>query len=104
MAHWRHEEIHYQPSNKQGFGPRLTYALESTVITRKTTTGDRTLAAGEIAGALGSGMLSRLWQPASTRTIAAGFGSAGVSIGADAGYRVLREFWPEIRHPHRRRE
>jgi hypothetical protein len=103
IAHWRHEEIQYRLSNKHGFGPRLKYALESTVITHKTTTGERTVATGEIAGAVGSGLISRLWQPASTGTIAAGFGSAGVSMGADAGYHVVREFWPEIRHPHGQR-
>jgi hypothetical protein len=30
-----------------------------------------------------------------------GFGSAGISLGVDAGLNVVREFWPEIRHPHR---
>lgn len=70
----------------------------STVITRKTTTGKRTLYKGEVAGAVGSGLISRLWQPASTRSIALGFSSAGTSLAVDAGIRVLREFWPDIWH------
>jgi hypothetical protein len=60
--------------------------------------------AGEISGAVGSGLISRLWQPASTRTLAAGFTSAGITLGVDAGQNVVREFWPEIRHPRRHGE
>jgi hypothetical protein len=104
VARLRHEELDYHPSDAQGFRRRLQYALLSTVITRKTTTGKKTVSTGEIAGALGSGLISRLWQPASLHTWASGFGSAGISLGADAGFNVVREFWPEIRHPHRRRE
>jgi hypothetical protein len=102
VAHFLHEELEYRPSGKQGFGPRLKYALVGTVVTHKTTTGKRTLAVGEISGALGSGLISRLWQPESTHTMASGFASAGTTLGVDTGMNVVREFWPEIRHPHRR--
>ncbi|HEY7338178.1 MAG TPA: hypothetical protein VH639_25040 [Bryobacteraceae bacterium] len=101
VARLTHEELYYRPSGKHGFGPRLKYALLSVVITHKTTTGKRTTNLNEISGAVGSGLISRLWQPTSTRTIALGFSSAGTSLAVDAGIRVLREFWPEIRHPHR---
>jgi hypothetical protein len=97
VAHARHEELGYRPSGKHGFLPRLGNALESTVITRKTNTGRRTVAAGHISGAVGSGLISRLWQPASAGTVAAGLSSAGVTLGADAGMNVAKEFWP--RHP-----
>jgi len=100
VARFRHEALGYQRSEDPRFGPRLRHALLATVITQKTTTGKKTVATGEIAGAIGSGLISRLWQPASVRTVAAGFGSAGVALAADAGTNVLREFWPEIRHPH----
>lgn len=101
VARVLHEEFGYRPSGETRFGPRLKYALMGTVITHKTTTGRRTVAVGEISGAFGSGLMSRLWQPASTRTLGAGFASGGVTLGADAGFNVAREFWPEIRHPHR---
>jgi hypothetical protein len=97
----RHEEMSYRPSGKVGFKPRLEYALLSTVVTRKTTTGEKTVALGEISGAFGSGIISRAWQPASTASLAHGIASGGISLGADAGIHVVREFWPEIRHPHR---
>lgn len=95
-----HEEFGYTRSHKKGFGPRLKYALTATIITRKTTTGKRTVSKSELGSAFGSGMVSRLWQPASTRTIGAGFASGGIAIGADAAGNVAREFWPE-RHPHK---
>ena len=95
-----HEELSYQRSDKVGFGPRLKYALVGVVVTHKTTTGKRTISKGELAGAFGSGFVSRLWQPASVRTASAAFGSAGLTLGVDAAGNVLREFWPEIRHPH----
>src|SRR5262245_19131867 len=42
VARIRHEELDYQRSGKEGFGPRLKHALVSTVVTRKTTTGAKT--------------------------------------------------------------
>lgn len=95
-----HEQLGYQRSGQKGFGPRLKHALVATVITHKTTTGKRTVAKGQLAGAFGSGLVSRLWQPASTRTVGLGFASGGITLGVDAAGNVIREFWPEIRHPH----
>jgi hypothetical protein len=103
VARLRHEALGYERSDQTRFGPRLRHALLATVITRKTTTGKKTVAAGEISGAIGSGLISRLWQPASVRSLSAGFTSGGITLGVDAGSNVLREFWPEIRHPHRHR-
>ncbi len=100
VARLMHEEFGYRRSNKQGFKARLFYALEATVITHKTTTEKPTVSTSELAGAFGSGFISRLWQPASTRALIQGFSSAGIALGADAGGNVVREFWPEIRHPH----
>lgn len=99
IAKLLHEELHYQRSNKQGFLPRLKAAMVGTVVTHKTTTEQPTLAVGEISGAFGSGLISRLWQPASVRSVGMGFESGGITLAADAGVNVLREFWPEIRHP-----
>ena len=101
VAAARHEDLRYYPSTEPGFRPRLRHALVSTVVTRKTTTGKRTVAAGRISGSIASGFVSRLWQPASLRTVGSGVSSAGVALAADAGANVVREFWPEIRHHDR---
>ena len=99
VASVRHEELGYRPSGKHGFGPRMKYALVSTVVTRKTTTGKRTPALGRISGNFGSGLVSRVWQPARLRTVGSGLATGGIMLGADAGTHVVKEFWPEIRHP-----
>jgi hypothetical protein len=99
VASVRHEELGYRPSGKSRFRPRLKYALVSTVMTRKTTTGERTAALGRISGDFGSGLISRVWQPARLRTVGSGFATGGIMLGVDAGTHVVREFWPEIRHP-----
>jgi hypothetical protein len=84
-----HEDLHYRRSNKRGVGPRLGYALKSTVITRNTHTGKATPAAGRIAGHAASGALAQ-------GVLAAGSGAAtaGVGLAADAGANVAREFIP----------
>lgn len=99
VARLLHEELGYRRSTQHGFRRRLRYALLATIITHKTTTGKKTVAVDEIAGAFGSGLISRLWQPASVRALSYGFLSGGITLGVDAGTNVLREFWPEIRHP-----
>ena len=101
LARLFHEEFGYRRSGKQGFKARLMYALIATVYVHKTDSARLTIAKSEIAGSLGSGLISRLWQPASTRAISHGFMSAGIGLAADAGGNVFREFWPEIRHSHR---
>jgi hypothetical protein len=103
VGYIRHEEFGYQASGKVGFKPRLAYALLSTVRTRDTRSHERKFASGRISGVLASGMISRIWQPVRLRTVSNGFSSAGVSLGVDAGTNVVREFWPEIRHPHRKK-
>ena len=96
LARLFHEEFGYQRSNKTGFKARFFYALEATVITHKTTTEQATVSKSEIGGAVGAGLISRVWEPASERAIFHGFIAAGTMMGADAGGNVLREFWPEI--------
>lgn len=99
VAKLLHEELFYQRSDKQGFGPRLKAALLGVVITHKTTTEQPTANVAEVSGAFGSGLISRLWQPASVRTVSEGFESGGITLAVDAALNVVREFWPEIRHP-----
>jgi hypothetical protein len=103
VATVRHEDLKYYPSGKQGFGPRMKHALLSTVVARKTTDGRPTMATGRVSGAVAGGFVSRLWQPARLRTVSSGLATSGIALGADAGANAVREFWPEIRHPRRRR-
>ena len=98
VAGLRHEDLHYHRSSKKQFGPRLKHALVSTVVDRKTTTGKKTVAAGRISGAMGSGAIASTWAPAA----AGGAATGGISLGATATTNVAREFWPRKKHrPHR---
>jgi hypothetical protein len=99
IAKFRHEHVGYIRSDEKGVGPRMKHALLATVITPRTDREGNTIATGHIAGALGAGFISRLWQPERLHTVASGFSTAGLIFVADAGGNVLREFWPEIRHP-----
>lgn len=103
VAHIRHEELKYQPSEDSGTGARLRHALLSTFVARKTTNGRPTVAAGRISGSFAAGLLSRLWHPARLRTFSSGLTTSGISLGFDAGFNVTREFWPDIRRRFRGR-
>lgn len=94
VAAVRHEDLRYRPSNLQGTMPRLKYAVKSTFVVPRTNRPGHTVAASRISGALGSGLISRAWQPASTAGIGAGFASGGITLGAEVGANVAREFWP----------
>ena len=94
-----HEDLHYQRSHKRGVGPRLAYALKSTVVTHNTRTGRATPAVGRLAGHAAAGAFSE-------GVLAAGSGAstAGIGLAADAGANVAREFAPRRKlHRHRRR-
>jgi hypothetical protein len=97
-----HEDLKYYPSEEAGFKPRVKHALISTVYARKTNGEGQTLATSRFSGAVAGGFVSRAWQPARFHTFGSGISSAGISLAVDAGLNVLREFWPEIRHPRRR--
>lgn len=87
-----HEDLDYHPSGKHGVGPRLGYALESTVVTHNTRTGRRTPAIGRIAGHAASGAFAQ-----GVLMAGSGAATAGVGFGVDAGANVVREFMPHKR-------
>lgn len=97
---WRHEDNRYYRSNRHGTWPRLKYAVANTFVAHKTNRPGRTPAVGRISGAMGAGLISRAWQPASAAGLGAGVASGGIMVGADVGMNVAREFWP--RHPKRK--
>ena len=93
---WHHENLSYHRSNLDGKWPRLKYAVKSTFIVPRTNNKKgKTVALGRVAGNMGSGMISRAWQPASAAGVGAGLASGGIGLGADVGVNVAREFWPQ---------
>jgi hypothetical protein len=104
LAKALHEDLKYYPSEKPGFGPRVEHAVLSTFYVPRTKGEGETIAKARISGNLTGGFVSRLWMPARFHTVASGFASTGISLAAETGLNVFREFWPEIRHPRRRRQ
>lgn len=86
-------------ADKPGFGPKFKAAAESTFMVRHKNSNKRYVAAGRLSGDLGSGMISRLWQPAALHTVSSGLATGGISVGADFGYNLAREYMPA----HKRR-
>jgi hypothetical protein len=75
---------------------RLGYALSRIVVTR----GDAATAQfnfSEIGGAAAAAGIYNLYHPASDRSLANTLDSCGLQIAFDAGFIVMREFWPDAR-------
>ena len=95
LASVLHEDNRYRPSGEQAFGPRLTYALESTVESHDEQ-GNRHISYSRIFGLAGASMISRLWQPHGTEGVGKGAENFAVSVALSAGLNVAREFVPRL--------
>lgn len=81
----------------QGSGPhRIGYALSRTLITRGDS-GTRQFNYSEIAGNLSAAGLSNLYYPASNRSVSSTMDKFAVNVISDAGFNVLKEFYPDMR-------
>lgn len=88
-----HEDYRYLRSGQPGSGSRVRYAVASTFRSRRDD-GSRRLSLSRIGAFAGAALISRLWQPKSTRSVRSAMLSTGTSIGVSAGFNVAREFWP----------
>ncbi len=92
-----HEDNRYFLSGETGFGPRLKYALLSTMMGRHDD-GSRHFSFSQVASYGIAAGVSRVWQPPSTSGPGSFAGSFAVGIAAEAGFNVVREFFPSILH------
>jgi hypothetical protein len=76
---------------------RLGHAL-SHVFVAESDTGRKTFNFSEWLGTTSSVVVSNAYHPGNSRGIGAASRRIGVSIAWDAGFDVLREFWPEVVH------
>jgi hypothetical protein len=93
LANALHEDNRYVASGRRGFGPRLIYALETTLQSRDQD-GDRQVSYSKIGSLAGASLLSRLWQPHSTGGAGNGAVNFGISVAFAASLNVAREFMP----------
>lgn len=88
------EQNNYVRANRPGFGPKLKSAAENTFWVRHKNSGKRYPAVGRLSGDFGSGLISRAWQPARLHTVSSGLATGGISLGADFGWNLAREYMP----------
>lgn len=98
---WRHEDPRYFHSEQSGFWLRTRHALKYTYVARMDD-GSQGIAVSRLTSAFGASLLSRTWQPDRKRTVKNGLRDGVVSVGVDAGFYILQEFWRDIRHRFRR--
>lgn len=90
-----HEDNRYVPSGELQFKERLKYALEGSVMTRHDDAdggSHRRVSFSRIAAFAGAAVVSRAWQPPSTRGMDHAAISFGASMAVTAGFNVVREF------------
>jgi hypothetical protein len=92
-----HEDNRYLRSGETGAKARVRYALESSFLARHND-GTRHVSLSKIGAIVGAALISRTWQPESTRGLRPAAVNVGVMIGASAGFNVLREFLPDLLH------
>jgi hypothetical protein len=88
-----HEDNRYIRSGEGDLRPRIDYAIESTFLARRDN-GSRRLSFSKIGAFAGAALISRLWQPRSTRSPRNAAVNFGTTIGVAAAFNVVREFWP----------
>jgi len=91
-----HEDPRYFRLGKGSFFHRVGYTLSRELITRKDS-GAHGFNISEIAGNLGAAALSNLYYPAQERTASQTMERFAVNIVGDAGFNVLKEFYPDMR-------
>ena len=97
-----HEDNRYFVSGQTGFFQRTKYAIKSTFLARHDN-GNQYFSFSRIGSDAGAAFISRVWQPRSSTSAGDGATSFGITIAADVGFNVFREFWPDLKsHLHRK--
>ena len=87
------EDNRFRPSGKTGVGTRLGYAITSAFSARHSD-GSRHFSYSKLLSFAGAALISRMWQPESTRHLKSAEANFGSMWGAAVGFDVLKEFWP----------
>ena len=92
-----HEDPRYFPSvDKQNRKQRFLNALKQVLITRKDSGADG-FAYSRFISAFGAGQFVNVWQPRGNNSVTDGLERGVISLGGDAAYNLLQEFFPFTR-------
>ena len=75
---------------------RTGYALTRVLVTR-TNSGRATFNSSEVAGTMIAAGIANLYYPSDNRSAGQTMDKFAVNLLSDAGFNVLREFWPDMR-------
>ncbi len=92
----RQDPRYFRMGPKYGFWKRVTYSASRVLITRADS-GATQFNLSEIAGNGTAAAISAAYYPDSGRNAHAVLDKWALNVGSDAGFNVLREFWPDMR-------
>ena len=93
-----HEDPRYFRLGEGNKWKRTGYALTRVLVTR-TDAGNWRFNNSEIFGnMMAAGISHRAYYPAANRSVGETFERFSIGVVSDAGFNVLKEFWPDMRH------
>jgi hypothetical protein len=90
------QDPRYHPAETENTMGRAVYAASRVLITRKDD-GSKTLNTSYLLGTIVTSSLANAYRPYWARSASNTFSDVGSTIGGDAGFNLLREFWPQLR-------
>lgn len=97
-----HQDPRYFRATAQN-GNRVLYAASRIAITRSDRN-EQQFNWSKLCASLTSAGLSNLYYPSSNRGIGLTVTNIGISYGTEAGFNVLKEFWPDLQRRFSRRK
>ncbi|HVN21293.1 MAG TPA: hypothetical protein VMU05_21075 [Dongiaceae bacterium] len=91
-----HQDPRYFIKGQGGFFKRVAYATSREVVTRSDR-GQAEFNTSELLGNAIAAGISNVYYPAADRSLGNTFGKWGEQIGIDAGFNIMKEFWPDVR-------
>jgi hypothetical protein len=95
------EDPRFYRSGKEGFLARTGFVLSRTFVVQMDD-GSTSIAAGRLAGTIASNTLQSYMRETRNDALRTGLTNAGISLGGDVAIRMVREFWPDLKHKFRR--
>jgi hypothetical protein len=90
-----HQDPRYYRMGDGAYKKRFMYAISRTIVTRNDD-GARAFNYSEVIGYAASSAVSNAYYPDKSRTAGNSAQNWGFQIATDAGFNVLKEFWPDI--------
>jgi hypothetical protein len=93
----RQDPRYFRMGPSSGFWKRVGYSASRVIVTRADS-GARQFNFSEIAGNGVAAAISAAYYPPSSRNTDEVLEKFALNVGSDAGFNILKEFWPDMRH------